>query len=308
MQQGRNIEVCWLGGLMHWLVVDRDIEDDILALRMVRRRGIHPLQAGLHDVRHFVGKGWVIVDDPRVGGSQQWRVAIGVLQSLTGQGRATSGGPDQEAPRHLVGHRPDEVPDALKTKHRVEDEERDHRLTVRGVRRSGCRGRAKSAGFGDALMQHLAIHRLTPLEQQAPIDRLVLLTAWVVDLGAREHRVHPESAIFIRRNRHDPLADLLILHPVAQLPHQSHGAGHLRLSGAGLEVGVDLIAGHLELAALDLALGQGATQSPAAFEHVLDGVGVFARMEERRGLVGVEAVFDVAVTHRQAQPVAELEQ
>ena len=200
----------------------------------------------LHDVADLVGERRVVVHDRRVGRREQRRVAVGVLQALAGQRGAAGGGADQEAAGQLVGHRPDRVAGALEAEHRVEDVERDHGLAVRGVRRPGGRRRGHRAGLGDALVEHLALRGLLVGQQQLAVDRLVLLAARVVDLRAREHRVHAEGAVLVGRDRHDALADLRVLHPVLEQPDERHRGGDLVLARALLELGVDLVAGQLE--------------------------------------------------------------
>ena len=231
-----DVDVVRLLGLRDRLVVDGHVEDDVLAVRVRLGLAVHPGQAGLHDVRDLVGERRVVVHDRRVGRGQQRRVAVGVLEALAGQGRAARGGTDQEAAGQLVGHRPDRVAGPLEAEHRVEDVERDHVLAVRRVRRAGGRRGGHRARLGDALVQHLALRRLLVGEQQLAVDRLVELAGRVVDLGAREHRVHAERAVLVRRDRHDPLADVGVLHPVLEQPDRRHGGGDLVLARPLLEL------------------------------------------------------------------------
>ena len=220
LEDALDVDVLRLGRLRDRLVVDGHVEDDVL-----RVLAVHPLEAGLHDVADLVGERRVVVHDRRVGRREQRRVAVGVLQALTGERGATGGGADQEAARELVGHRPDRVAGALEPEHRVEDVERDHVLAVRGVRRARGGRRGHRAGLGDALVEHLALRRLLVGEQHIAVDRLVLLPGRVVDLRAREHRVHAEGAVLVRRDRHEALADLGVLHPVLEQPDDGHGGG-----------------------------------------------------------------------------------
>ena len=84
-------------------------------------------------MRDLVAVRRVVVHDRRVRRREQRRVAVGVLQALTGERGAAGRGADEEAAGHLVGGRPDRVAGALEPEHRVEDVDRDHRLAVRGV-------------------------------------------------------------------------------------------------------------------------------------------------------------------------------
>ena len=144
LQDPLDVDVVGLLGLGDRLVVDGEVEDDVLAVRVRLGLAVHPRQAGLHDVRDLVGERRVVVHDRRVGRRQQRRVAVGVLQPLTGQRGAAGRGADQEAARELVGHRPDRVAGPLEPEHRVEDVERDHVLAVGAVRRAQRRSRTPS--------------------------------------------------------------------------------------------------------------------------------------------------------------------
>ena len=229
-----------------------------------------------------------------------------MLQALAGQCGPARRGADEEAAGELVGHRPDRVAGALEAEHRVEDVERDHVLAVGRVRRPGRGRRGHRPGLGDALVEHLAVLGLFVGEQQLAVDRLVLLTARVVDLRAREHRVHPEGAVLVRSDRHDPLADLRVLHPVAQESDDRHRGGHRLGARALLERRVDLVAGQDERLGALHPLRHRSTQLPAAFEHVLDLGSVLAGVEERRRAGLLVGAFQVADRDRQVQPVAEL--
>ena len=190
----------------------------------------------------LVGVRRVVVHDRRVGLREQRRVAVGVLQPLTGQRRAAGGGTDEEAARELVGHRPDRVTGALEAEHRVEEVEGDHVLAVRRVRRAGGRRGRERARLGDALVEHLALLGLLVGQQQLAVHGVVALAHRVVDLGRREHRVHAEGAVLVGRDRHDPLADLLVLHQVPHQPHERHRGGDRLLARALLELAVHLVA------------------------------------------------------------------
>ena len=272
-QQALDVEVLRLDRLRHRLVVDGQVVDDVLAVRVVVGGAVHPVEAVLHDVGDLVGERRVVVHDGGVGQGEQRRVPVGVLQTLAGQRRTAGRGADQEAAGQLVGHRPDRVAGALEAEHRVEDVERDHRLAVRGVRRArGRRGR-DAARLGDALVEHLALRGLLPRQQQLAVDRLVELPGRVVDLGRAEHRVHAERAVLVGRDRHDPLADLVVLHQVLEQPDQRHRGGDLLLARALLQLVVHRVAGQRDLhagstrrighaAAERRAGGRGGTRAP----------------------------------------------
>ena len=263
------------------------------------------LEPVLHDVGDLVGERRVVVHDGRVGQREQRGVPVGVLETLAGERRPAGGGADQEAARQLVGHRPDRVAGALEAEHRVEDVERDHRLAVRGVRRPGGRRGRHAARLGDALVEHLALRRLLPRQQQLAVDRLVELAGRVVDLGRAEHRVHAERAVLVRRDRHDPLPDLVVLHQVLEQPDQRHRGGDLLLARALLELVVHRVAGQRDRARVHPPHRHAATELAAPVAEVLELAGALARVVERRRAVELVVLVDVLVGDRQLEPVAE---
>ncbi len=142
----------------------------------------------------LVGVGRIVGDHGLIGGRQQGGVSVHVLGALTGQGGASSRGPDDESPGQLVAGRPELVAGALEAEHRVEDVNGDHRLPVSGVAgadhlEQGSRARLIDAGVhdlpGDGLpvgQHHLRIHRS------------VVLALGVEDLAGGEQRLQPEGA------------------------------------------------------------------------------------------------------------------
>ena len=116
------------------LVVEREVVEDVLGLVAV-----HALDALADDHRDLVRERRVVRAAVRHGRREHLALAVAVLEALTGERGATGGRAEQEAPPALVAERPDEVADTLEAEHRIEDEERDHRLTPRRVRT--CRRR-----------------------------------------------------------------------------------------------------------------------------------------------------------------------
>ncbi len=152
LQDAVDVDVLRLLRLHDRLVVDRHVEDDVLGLLAV-----HALQTGADYVRDLVAVGRVVADDGRVGGREHRRVAVHVLGAFARQRRAASGRTDEEAARELIGSGPDAVAGALESEHRVEDVDRDHRLTVRRVRRAGGGEGRDGAGLVDAGVDDLAL-------------------------------------------------------------------------------------------------------------------------------------------------------
>ena len=195
-QQRLDVETLGLGRLHVRLVVDGHVEVDVL-----RVLAVHAVQPALHDVGDLVGERRVVGHHGRVGRRQQQRVPVGVLQALTDQRGAPGGGAEHEAAGHLVGRGPEPVAGALEAEHRIEDVERDHRLVVGGVRRAHRGERRRRAGLVDALVQDLADFTFLVRQHQFGVDGGVQLAVAVVDLQAREPRVHAERAGLVGDDR-----------------------------------------------------------------------------------------------------------
>ena len=125
------------GGLEVVLVVDRQVVEDVVAVRH-SRRGIHALEPAGDDRGHLVGEGGVVGLARRDRGRQQVTVAVLVLQPLAGEGGAPGRGAQKEAPGPAVGRRPDEVAHPLEAEHGIEGVHRHHRHAQVGV--AGARG------------------------------------------------------------------------------------------------------------------------------------------------------------------------
>ena len=85
-----------------------------------------------------------------------------------------------------------------------------------GVGRAGRLERGHRAGFGDALLEDLAVGRLAVAEHEVGVDRLVALAEGGIDADLLEQRVHAERAGLVRDDRHDARAELLVADEVAQ--------------------------------------------------------------------------------------------
>ena len=149
-------------------------------------------------------------------------------------------------------------------------------------------------------MQDLAGRGLLVGQQQLAVDRLVLLTVRRVDLRRREDRVQTEGARLVGDDRHEPLADLLVLHQVLEQAYRGHGGGHLLLARPGTQLLVGGVGRQRERLAPHAAPGYGAAQRGTPLLHVLDLVGLLARVVVRRQ-VGLQR----RVGDRQVEPVAE---
>ena len=89
-----------------------------------------------------------------------------VLQALARERCSAGGRAHQETAPAGIAERPYLIPGALEPEHRIEDVERDHRVTVGGI--GGSRGReaGHGAGLGDSLLEDLSIDRFAILQYE----------------------------------------------------------------------------------------------------------------------------------------------
>src|SRR5699024_11358595 len=114
-----------------------------------------------------------------------------MLQAFTGEGGAACGCTDDKTTSHLVSCCPEGIAGALETEHRVEDVQRNHRLTVGGIGRR-CSGEGSDrTSFGNALMHDLTISCLAVAEHQVMVNR----NEGISEAGARseEHTSELQS-------------------------------------------------------------------------------------------------------------------
>ena len=104
-----------------------------------------------------------------------------------------------------------------------------------------------------------------------------------VDADLAEQRLHAEGARLVGDDRHDELADLLVLQQLRQHPDERHRRRDLAAFAALVELGEELGEGvALERLDLDLARGHEAAELLAPLEQVADLGAVLRRPVERR--------------------------
>ena len=172
---------------------------------------------------------------------------------------------------------------------------------MRGVagargRQSGCR-----TGFVDAHVQQLAVGRFLVGQEEVTVDRNVVLAVRVVDLLRGEEGVHAEGAGFVRNDRHDALAELLVAHEVLEDADKRHGRGDFLLAGAAHARFEDLVVGQFDVDVLRAAFGCEAAEFTTAVEEVLDLRCVLTGMVVRREF---RVLFELLVGDRDGEVVA----
>ena len=169
-------------------------------------------------------------------------LAVLVLEALAHQRRAAGRGTHEEATGPGIGRGPDQVTHTLESEHRVEGEERHHRNPAVGMRGGSCGPRGETAGFGDALLEDLAVGGLLVAEQQLVVDGLVQLALGGIDAELAEQGVHAEGTGLVGDDRHYACSDGVITAEVAQQPGE-RGRGARRLVPRSAEEFVEGVRG-----------------------------------------------------------------
>ena len=268
---------------------------------LIHLLGQHPLHAVLQDHGHFETERRIVSAAIGNGTGQKVRMAILVLQAFAVERGATSSGAEQEATRTHVGGLPGRIANALKTEHRIENEERQQRQIVVAVTGGAGHPRRERAGFGDAFLQHLPGLILAVVHELVGIDRLVLLPERGIDADLPEQAFHAEGAGFVGHDGHHARADLLVAQDDVEGLHEGHGGADFALAGAleqTLEVGQRR---HFErLAGFLPALRQETTQLGATRLHVLHFRRIFAGVVERHLAIG-----QLRIGNRNVEAIAE---
>ena len=201
---------------------------------------------------------------------------------------------------HIAGS-PSQIANALETEHRVVNVERNHGVTVVGIR--GCHGNpvGHCTGFVDTFLQDLTVNGFFIEHQLVFVLRGVLLAFRIPNAVLAEHAFHTEGAAFIGYNRHDAATDLLVFQQGSQDAYESHGGGEFALA-AGLQLGIEgFQSRNWQGFVVWMACRQVAAQSIAAFAQVLHFRAVFGKAEVRQ-----VAAVDLLVGDLNAEAVAEL--
>ena len=222
-EESGNVQVLRLGGMNDGLVIDGEVVHHV---GVFVRSAVHARQAVSHDVANFVAVGGVVGDDGGVCCREDRRVAVGVLQSFARERRATSSGPNDKAARHGVARGPQGVTGALETEHGIEDINRDQDFTLNGVRSAHGSKRREGSRLIDAHVEDGSGGVFLVSQEEIAVNREVVLTVGVVNLRVGEEGVHAEGTGFVRNDRHEPVAKLLVADEVFEESHERHGRGN----------------------------------------------------------------------------------
>src|SRR5689334_7698012 len=108
-------------------------------------------------------------------------VSVLMLQPLTIESGPSGCSAEEKTFRFVVSCCPDEIADALKTKHRIIEIKGNHVDSQIGVRGSGGNKRGHRTGFGNPFFEDLAVFGFVVIEQSLTIDRLVELAFGRID-------------------------------------------------------------------------------------------------------------------------------
>ena len=149
---------------MQRLVRERQVVRDIRLFRAEHLR-----DAPLDDGGSLVGKGWVVRPDVRIGGGEQLRRPVLMLQALPEQCRAPGSATEQEPSCSSISQLPDRITRPLESEHRVEEVEGDGGDARRDVAGScGLEG-GDGASFRDALLEDLPIGGVRSRPRSSPL-------------------------------------------------------------------------------------------------------------------------------------------
>ena len=165
---------------MNRLVVHGQVVHDIVIFIEV---AVHLLKTALDDMTDLVAVCGVVVFHRGVGACKDGGVTIHMLQTLAGECGTTCGCTNDETAAQLIRGSPESIASALEAKHRIEDVNRDHRLTVRierGAGRDKCCG---CASLVNTHVQNLTQRRLRVGEHKLVVNRNVVLSVRVVQLS-----------------------------------------------------------------------------------------------------------------------------
>ena len=161
--------------------------------------------------------------------------------------------------------------------------------------------RGHRPGLGDPLLEDLAGAVLPVGQEEAGVDRLVLLAEGRVDLGLGEQGVETEGPPLVGDDRHDPLADAAVLDQVAQQPGEGAGGRGLHLLARPRQkVGERVARQRRQRRLAHHPLGVRPVEGAAPGPHVLELLGLRAGV-----VVGRVALLQHLVGDVEEEPVTE---
>ncbi len=230
-----------------------------------------------------------------------WLLPSWCCKSLARKRGPAGSSAQQETARAHVRRGPNKIRDALESKHRIVNKERNRIDAVRGVRRSCGNKRAHRTGFGDSFLKNLPVFRFLVIEQRVDVDRLVLLPDARINSHRSKQRLHAKRPRFVGNDRHNQLADFRILQHFAQHSDERHRRRNFPALAAVEELLEQfVVVGHQRLRA-HAALRRVAAQRFPARAQVLNLDAVFRRAVERH-------LDAIVIVQRNAKPRAKLTQ
>ena len=151
-----------------------------------------------------------------------------MLQTFAGQCSSAGRSAEHESLGTRIAGGPNEITDALKSEHGIENEEGNHVHAVGGVRRSRGDERRHGPRLGDPFFENLTVLGLAVIEHVVGIDRFVELADMGVDATLAKQRLETKCARLIRHNGDDVWSDFLIAQEPSQQANESHGGRTLR--------------------------------------------------------------------------------
>ena len=155
-----------------------------------------------------------------------------MLQPFSIKRCSASGCSNQEATGLRIASRPAEVPNALKSEHRVVNIKRDKRAIIGTVGSCRCKPRRKSTRFRNPFFQHLTFFVFAVIHDLVGVCRIVELPHCRIDAHLPEHPFHTESTRLVWHDGHNLFPDFLIFTKRIQHPDKGHCRRLLALPAA----------------------------------------------------------------------------
>ena len=228
----------------------------------------HALHAVLNNDSKLIRVSRIITNAVRDCCSHHMTVPVLVLKTFAVKRCATRCCTNQEAFRLRVTRRPCQVANTLKSKHRVIDVKRHHRVVGYTVRRRGCEPSRECARLVNTLFKNLTCFCFLVIENLPCIVRRVALTHRRIDAELSEHALHTERTGLIGHNRHYALANFLVLHQRRQDTDEGHCGRYFTLTARLQLACISCSPRHRKRISLGAAGRQLATELCAALAHI----------------------------------------
>ena len=229
-------------------------------------------------------------------------MSISMLESLACESCLSCCCADDESTDHLIASEPHLVAGPLESEHRVQHVDGHHDFALCRVGRSCGDERGHRAGFIDSSVQNLTLDALFVGKQLLTVNRNIILSGRVVNLGRREVRVHSEGASLVRNDGDETFPHVLVAKKVLEQSRECHRGRDFLFSASFfcqlVVLRIRQSDGRRDMA----ALGDCPTQFTTLVEQILNNRAVRSRVVIRRT---IRIRFQFRIRNRNTKVVAE---